>query len=70
MKGPKPGETVTVYYDPHDPAVNSIIELHEKSGDVLGPVPLMLLGVGAVVFIIIRRKRSTAKSAVRHCHPD
>jgi hypothetical protein len=57
---PKVGEAVTVYYDNHKPGINSITEFHTKSWDAFGPVPVLLLATGGLVFAItahVRRRR-------------
>ena len=33
------GETVTVYYDPHDPSKNALTDFHEVATVGMGPAP-------------------------------
>ena len=53
------GEQVLVYYDPQKPNTNALTKYSELSLDALGPVPMLLFGIGGVaLFISIRRRRN------------
>jgi hypothetical protein len=53
------GKQVIVFYDPQNPSRNSLTDFHDLSTSSLGPVPMLLFGIGAVaVFILYRRSRS------------
>ena len=55
------GKHVTVFYDPQNPSRNSLTDFHDLSASSLGPVPMLLFGIGvATVLILYRRRRSTA----------
>jgi len=54
------GKQVTVYYDPHNPEKNALTDFDELSTSSLGPVPLLLFGIGGVVLLIRRTRRSNA----------
>jgi hypothetical protein len=54
------GKQVTVYYDPQNPEKNALIEFEELSATSLGPVPLLLFGIGGVAFLIRSIRRSNA----------
>jgi hypothetical protein len=55
------GQQVIVFYDPENPSANSLTDFHDLSISSLGPVPMLMFGIGAVaVFILYRRRRSTA----------
>jgi hypothetical protein len=51
------GEQVLVYYDPMNPSANALRDFSDLSNIALGPVPLMLIGIGAVTSYIYLRKR-------------
>jgi hypothetical protein len=55
------GQQVRVYYDPHDPTVNALTDYSELQFDALGPVPLLLAGIGTVAVYIVLTRRSKAK---------
>jgi hypothetical protein len=53
------GKQVIVFYDPQNPSRNALTDFHESSASSLGPVPMLLFGIGAVaVFILYRRRRT------------
>ena len=54
------GKRVTVFYDPLDPAKNSLTDFHELTVTSLGPIPLLLFGIGAVALIVRSRRRRMA----------
>ena len=55
------GKQVVVYYDPQDPSKSSITDFHDLSTKSLGPVPMLLFGIGSVaVFIAYMRRGRTA----------
>ena len=58
---PASREEVTVYYDPMDPTVSSINDLHEKSTGVFGHVPFLVVASSAVIFFILHRIRVTRR---------
>jgi len=51
------GKLVRVYYDPIDPNKNALTDFAEMSSQNLGPVPLLMFGIGAVALFIFRRRR-------------
>ena len=53
------GKKITVYYDPQNPRKNALTDFRDLSADDLGPVPLLLLGIGAVALFIRHRRRKT-----------
>jgi hypothetical protein len=56
---PQIGDRVIVYYDPLDPNKNALTDFDDLSLEILGPVPMLLLGIGAVAsYIWIRRRRN------------
>ena len=61
------GKTVTVYYDPHDPRKNALTDFHEVATLGMGPAPMLLFGIGAVVLLIFygRRRRSRSTESER-----
>jgi len=52
------GEEVVVYYDPLDPTTSAIRDFKDLSSRSLGPVPLTVAGIIAVVVIIVRVRLS------------
>ena len=55
------GKQVIVFYDPQSPSRNSLIDFHDLSTSSLGPVPMLLFGIGSLgVFILYMRCRSKA----------
>ncbi len=56
----KIGDQVLVYYDPSNPAKNASKDFADMATEALGPVPLCLLGVGAVVFFIWWQRKKMA----------
>ena len=60
------GQQVTVFYDPQDPSKNALTDFHDVSISELGPVPMLLFGIGAVaVYIFYRRRSSTPTPVLR-----
>lgn len=54
------GKQVIVFYDPQNPSRNALTDFHDVSTSVLGPVPTLLFGIGAVTaFIFYKRRRGT-----------
>ena len=53
------GKQVTVYYDPRNPAKNALTDFHDLSTASLGPIPLLLFGIGGVGLFIWYRRRKT-----------
>jgi len=51
------GKQVVVYYDPFNPARNALTDFAELSTESLGPVPLLVFGVGGLTVFILRRRR-------------
>jgi hypothetical protein len=52
------GDTVMVYYDRENPNKNALTDFHELGTASLGPVPLLLFGIGTVgLFIFYTRRR-------------
>ena len=50
------GKQVLVYYDSIDPNRNALTEFQDSSTNALGPVPLMLSGIGAIAWYIWTRR--------------
>jgi hypothetical protein len=51
------GKQVVVYYDPLNPSKNALTEFRELGMENLGPLPLVLFGIGAVAWYIKTRRR-------------
>lgn len=62
------GKEVVVYYDPQDPSRNALTDFHDLSSASLGPIPFLVLGIGAVATIIFYR-RSRGSAAPNSCPP-
>jgi hypothetical protein len=61
---PHIGQQVTVFYDPVDPTKNALTDFAELETNSLGPVSMLLLGMGAVA-LFIRYRRRRARSATQ-----
>lgn len=57
------GQQVLVYYDPLNPSKNALTEFGDWGTNGLGPVPMMLFGVGAVAWYIKARQRKNQTSS-------
>ena len=55
------GRTVVVYYDPENPNKNALTDFHELGMESVGPVPLVLFGIGVVAVFIFYMRRSAAQ---------
>jgi hypothetical protein len=54
------GKRVIVFYDPQNPSRNALTDFHDMSISALGPVPMLLFGIGMVtVLIFYKRRRGT-----------
>ena len=54
------GKQVIVFYDPQNPSRNALTDFHDMSTSALGPVPMLLFGIGAVAaFVFYRRRRGS-----------
>jgi hypothetical protein len=51
------GQQVVVYYDPLNPSKNALTEFRELGMENLGPLPLVLFGLGAAAWYIKTRRR-------------
>jgi hypothetical protein len=51
------GQQVVVYYDAADPTRNALRDLTTESDGIIAPMPVLVLGIVAVVMIIISKKR-------------
>lgn len=51
------GHPVLVYYDPLNPNKNALTEFGDRGLSSLGPVPMMLFGIGAVAWYIRTKRR-------------
>ena len=51
------GKQIIVYYDPLDPRKNALTEFRNLGRNSLGPVPMMLIGIGVVAWFIGTRRR-------------
>lgn len=54
---PHIGQRVTVFYDPVDPTKNALTDFADLEIENLGPVPMVLFGIGAVALFIHYRRR-------------
>lgn len=59
------GRSVLVYYDPVNPNKNALTEFGDRSMNSLGPVPMMLFGIGVVIWYITARRRKIRASSNR-----
>jgi len=57
------GQRVLVYYDPLNPSKNALTEFGDLGMNGLGPVPMMLFGIGAVAWYIKARRRKSRTSS-------
>lgn len=62
------GQKVLVYYDSVDPKNNALTDFGDLSLNALGPVPLMLFGMGAVAFYIGSRRRRNQRAMPPSSH--
>jgi hypothetical protein len=62
-RGLEIGRPVLVYYDPVNPKKNALTEFGDRSLGSLGPVPIMLLGIGAGAWYITARRRTFEASS-------
>jgi hypothetical protein len=53
---------VLVYYDPIDPSKNALTDFGDLSVRSLGPVPLLMFGIGAVALFIFLKRRKRVDS--------
>jgi hypothetical protein len=51
------GKQVIVFYDPQNPSRNALTDFHDLSISALGPVPMLLFGIGAVAALIFYKRR-------------
>ena len=51
------GRPVLVYYDPLNPSNNALTEFGDRGLKTLGPVPMMLFGIGAITWYIFAQRR-------------
>lgn len=58
---PRIGKDVTVYYDPLDPATNSLTNFSELQEKATRSVPLSLAGIGWVALYIFWRRRVSGR---------
>ena len=59
---PHVGQQITVFYDPADPTKNALTDFADLETDSLGPIPLLLFGIGAVALFIRHRRREARDS--------
>jgi hypothetical protein len=59
---PRIGQSVTIFYDPVDPTRNALTDFADLEAESLGPVPMLLLGIGTLA-LFIRYRRRHGKSA-------
>jgi hypothetical protein len=55
------GQQVVVYYDAADPTRNALHDFTAESDGILGPVPVLLLGIVAVIALIRSQRRKAAQ---------
>jgi len=53
------GQQVVVYYDAGDPGRNALSDLTAESDRIIGPVPLLVLGIITVVLVIVALRKRT-----------
>jgi hypothetical protein len=63
------GKQVLVYYDPIDPDKNARTEFQDLGTNALGPVPLMLFGIGAVAWYIRARRAKESNQVKSNSRP-
>jgi Protein of unknown function (DUF3592) len=51
------GKQVIVFYDPQNPSRSALTDFHDLSRSSLGPVPMLLFGIGAITLFILSRRR-------------
>jgi hypothetical protein len=56
------GKRVVVYYDPQNPKKNALTDFRELGMDSIGPVPMLLFGIGAVAWFIRAQRRKSRTS--------
>jgi hypothetical protein len=54
------GKAVMVYYDPENPNKNALTDFRDLGTASIGPVPLILFGIGTVAVLIFHMRRSAA----------
>ena len=56
------GKQVIVFYDPQNPIRSALTDFHDLSISSVGPVPMLLFGIGGVAVLILygRRQIETA----------
>ena len=65
------GQSVTIFYDPLDPARNAFTDFADLETNSLGPVPILLFGIGTVVlFIRYRRRRGGGRRPTESARSD
>jgi hypothetical protein len=64
------GQSVVVYYDPLNPALNSLYDFRDGE-NTLGPVVALSLGIAAIVlFIFLKRREYFPKAPRSHLAPN
>jgi hypothetical protein len=53
---PRIRQSVTIFYDPLDPTRNALTDFAHLETDSLGPVPMLLFGIGTVALFIRARR--------------
>ena len=56
------GGTVQFSYDPLNPNKNALMEFGDRGLEILGPVPIMLVGIGLVALYIRTQRRNNRTS--------
>jgi Protein of unknown function (DUF3592) len=56
---PEIGKQVVVYYDPKNPSKNALTDFRELGIESIGPVPMLLFGIGAVAWFIKAQRRKS-----------
>ena len=62
------GQQLTIFYDPIDPTKNAITDFADLEMDSLGPVPLLLFGIGAIALFIGYRRAKPATQGTSQNH--
>jgi uncharacterized protein DUF3592 len=51
------GKQMIVFYDPQNPSRNALTDFHDVSISALGPVPILLFGIGTIAGLIFYKCR-------------
>jgi hypothetical protein len=57
------GKQVIVFYDPQNPTRSALTDFHDLSISSLGPVPMLLFGIGGVALFILNKRRRIKRAS-------